>query len=92
MADQEIEELPILPVSLVERIIRKTGAERVSQGAVVELQLFLELYGKKVAIDALELAKHAGRATLDNIDVRLAVITAGKKIEVELGKKAEKRK
>lgn len=92
MNDKEkgIEGAPILPVSLVERIIRKAGAERVSQGAVLELELFLELYGAKVSAVALELAKHAGRVTVENIDVRLAVMTAGKKIEAEIGNKAEK--
>lgn len=92
MDDKGIEGVPILPVSLVERIIRKAGAERVSQGAILELELFLELYGSKVSAMALELAKHAGRVTVENIDIRLAVMTAGKRIEAEIAKRAGKMK
>ncbi len=64
---------PVLPLAPVERIIRKAGAERVSEDAGVELANVLEDYGLEVSREAITLAKHAGRTTVKEEDVRLAV-------------------
>ncbi len=65
--------VPILPLSPVERIIRNAGADRVSQGAGIELAKILEDFGIEVAREAIDLAKHAGRTTVKEEDIRLAV-------------------
>lgn len=64
---------PILPLAPVERIIRKAGAERVSEEAGIELAKVLEDYGLEVSREAITLAKHARRTTVKDEDVRLAV-------------------
>ncbi|MCZ7356353.1 MAG: histone family protein [Candidatus Methanoperedens sp.] len=65
--------LPVLPLAPVERIIRKAGADRVSEDAGIELAKVLEDYGLEVSREAITLAKHAGRTTVKQEDVRLAV-------------------
>ncbi len=62
-----------LPVSPVDRIIRKAGAERVSGEAAELLADVLEEKGKEVATRANELAEHAGRKTVKREDIRMAV-------------------
>ncbi len=64
---------PVLPLAPVERIIRKAGAERVAEDAGVELARVLEDYGLEVSREAMNLAKHAGRTTVKEEDIRLAV-------------------
>ncbi|MCD5409339.1 MAG: histone family protein [Methanocellales archaeon] len=62
-------ELPLAPVG---RIVRKAGAERVSEDARVMLANILEDYGLKVSAEALKLAGHAGRRTIKADDIKLA--------------------
>ena len=64
---------PILPLAPVERVIRNAGADRVSEGAGIELAKVLEEFGLEVSHEAIELAKHAGRTTVKEEDIRLAV-------------------
>ncbi len=64
---------PILPLAPVERLIRNAGADRVSEGAGIELARVLEDFGLEISREAIELAKHAGRTTVKDEDVRLAV-------------------
>jgi histone H3/H4 len=64
---------PVLPLAPVERVIRKAGADRVSEGAGMELAKVLEDYGLEVSREAITLAKHAGRITIKEEDIRLAV-------------------
>lgn len=63
---------PILPIAPVERIVRKAGAERVSEGAGIELARALEEHGLEVSREAISLAKHAKRTTVKEEDIRLA--------------------
>lgn len=65
---------PILPLAPVERIIRKAGADRVSESASIELGRVLEDYGMKVSMEATTLAQHAGRTTVKEEDIRLAAL------------------
>ena len=69
---------PILPLAPVERIIRKAGADRVSEGAGIELARVLEDFGINVSREAITLAKHAGRTTVKDEDIRLAVARINK--------------
>lgn len=62
----------ILPIAPVERIVRKAGADRVSDDAAIELTKVLEEYGLEVAREAILLAKHAKRTTVKEEDIRLA--------------------
>ena len=64
---------PVLPLAPVERIIRNAGAGRVSEGAGMELSNVLEEIGLEIAREAIVLAKHAGRTTVKEEDIRLAV-------------------
>ena len=63
---------PILPIAPVERIVRKAGADRVSEDAGIELAKVLEEYGLEVAREAISLAKHAKRTTVKEEDITLA--------------------
>ena len=65
--------LPILPLAPVERIIRKAGAERVSEDAGFELARVLEDYGIEISREAMVWAKHAKRTTVKDEDIRRAV-------------------
>ena len=59
-------------MAAVYRLIKKGGAERVSDEAAEELRLILEEIAVKIAQQAVELATHAGRKTVRASDIRLA--------------------
>jgi histone H3/H4 len=61
--------LPRLPF---ERILKKAGARRVSADAMEEFAKVMEERMFKIAEEAALLAKHAGRKTIMNQDVRRA--------------------
>ncbi len=54
------------------RIIKKFGAERVSDSAANELRKILEDIGENIAKQAVDLAFHAGRKTIKPEDIILA--------------------
>ncbi len=63
-----------LPHSTFERILRESAKGiRVSDGAAQALIEYIESIAKDVARDAAELARHAGRKTIIDSDVRLAI-------------------
>ena len=62
-----------LPVAAVDRIIRKASGIRVSESAAKELAVHLEEVGMKVAQEASLYSKHAGRKTVTDEDIRLAL-------------------
>jgi histone H3/H4 len=66
LAEQE------LGLAAVYRLIKKGGAERVSDEAAEELRIILEEIAVKIAQQAVELAEHAGRKTVRASDIRLA--------------------
>lgn len=62
----------VLPIAPLDRLIRKTKAERVSESAAVELGVILEELGQEIASRAADLAKHANRLTIKENDIKLA--------------------
>ena len=62
-----------LPLAAVDRIIRKATGIRVSESAAKELALYLEEEGMKIGQSAATFSKHAGRKTVTDEDIRLAL-------------------
>ncbi len=59
------------PESPLERVLRKAGADRVSNSAIREmLNILLELTDK-IAADAIAVARHAKRVTVKREDIIL---------------------
>ena len=65
-----LEELQIAPMH---RLIKKAGAERVSEEAANELRAVLEEIGIKISKEAFEFAVYAGRKTVKAEDIKIAV-------------------
>jgi len=63
----------ILPLAAMEKILKNNGAARVSADAKDALRIALEDEAKKVAEKANQIAKHAGRTTVKEEDIRLAL-------------------
>lgn len=61
-----------LPKMPFERILKKAGAKRVSQESLEEFAIVMEERLLKIAEESLALAKHAGRKTITDDDVRIA--------------------
>lgn len=63
-------EIPKAPIA---RIIKDTGAERVSEDAKAELAEYLEEVARDVAIEANNVAKITKRKTIKPEDIKLAI-------------------
>ncbi len=61
-----------LKLAQIERILRKAGAQRVSQGAKEALRDILEELALEIASLAVELAQHAGRKGVTAEDIKQA--------------------
>jgi histone H3/H4 len=61
-----------LPLKTVERILRESGAKRVSRSATRAFAVYLENLTMEVAREAGELAEHSGRKTITEKDIKLA--------------------
>lgn len=61
-----------IALASIYRIIKKYGAERVSDEAAIELRNILEGMGENIARQAVDLANHARRKTIKSEDIILA--------------------
>jgi histone H3/H4 len=61
-----------ISVASMHRLCKKTGAERVSEAAAIELARALEEIGLKIAKEALDYAVHARRKTIKTEDIEIA--------------------
>lgn len=64
--------MSILPRLPFERLMKKAGAKRVSEDAMDEMAKVLEEKMTEISREAALLAKHAGRKTILDEDVRIA--------------------
>ncbi len=62
----------LLPLAAMEKILRQSGADRVSDKAKVALKNTMEDLADEIATRAVNLAKHAGRVTVKASDIKLA--------------------
>ena len=56
----------------VEKLVRDAGAQRVSADAVERMNEVISEYGMKIAKYAVEIARHSGRKTVKENDIKLA--------------------
>ncbi|MHA1972384.1 MAG: histone [Candidatus Hodarchaeales archaeon] len=63
-----------IPNSSIDRIIRKGGAKRVAKSAIKALSSELEDYGIEIAQIAWEIARYAGKKTVEDKDIQLALM------------------
>ena len=61
-----------LGLSAMYRILKKSGAERVSDESAIELRRVVEEIAEAIAKNATDMSKHAGRKTINAEDVKLA--------------------
>lgn len=62
----------LIPLAAMEKIMKNSGAERVSDSAKAALKEVLEEIADEIARDAVKLANHAGRKTIKAEDIKLA--------------------
>lgn len=65
-------EQKVLPLAAMEKLLKKIGADRVSEDAKAALKEVLEDYGEKIGGHAIQIAKHSGRKTVKGGDIKLA--------------------
>jgi len=61
-----------LGLSAMYRILKKSGAQRVSDESAVELRRVIEELAEAIAKNAVDMSSHAGRKTVKAEDVKLA--------------------
>ena len=67
--------MAILALAAMDKLLRKAGAKRVSDGAKKALHEVLEAYADQISARAVQLSKHGGRTTVKADDIKLAVKT-----------------
>ncbi len=63
----------ILPAAAMEKILKKAGAQRVSEDAKEAMSNALETIAEEMAEKSIRFAKHSGRKTVKARDIKLAV-------------------
>ena len=62
----------ILPLAAMEKLLKKSGASRVSFDAKEEMREVLEKYAEGICEKAIRMSKHAGRKTIKSLDIKEA--------------------
>lgn len=62
----------LIPLAAMERILKLSGAERVSEKSKEALKEVLEDIAEEISSKAIRFAKHAGRKTVKAGDIKLA--------------------
>ena len=62
----------LLPLAAMEKILKQSGAERVSDKAKAALKAVIEEQAEQIAAQAVKFASHAGRKTVKAGDIKLA--------------------
>ena len=63
--------MAIIPAAAMERILRKSGAKRVSEDAKKAFSEILEKKGITIAEKAISIAKNCGRKTVLGSDIKM---------------------
>ena len=63
----------VLPLAAMDKLLREAGAPRVSDGAKEALAEVLEGYALTVGKSAVMFSQHAGRKTVTDADIKLAI-------------------
>ncbi|MFA9494668.1 MAG: histone family protein [Candidatus Bathyarchaeota archaeon] len=61
-----------IKVAPMHKLIKRAGADRVSEESAIALGIALEEIGVKVAREAIDYAHHAGRKTVKARDIEIA--------------------
>ncbi len=72
MGDNMAKKTTIIPKAPVARIIMNAGAKRVSAGAINTFVDILEDIAAEIATQANRIAKHSGRKTIQDGDIKIA--------------------
>jgi histone H3/H4 len=62
----------LIPLAAMEKILKLSGAERVSDKSKAALKEVLEDIASEIAENAVKFAQHAGRKTVKAGDIKLA--------------------
>lgn len=62
----------ILGLATMESLLKKNGAERVSEDAKIALREVLDEYASKICKNAIKFSFHAGRKTVREEDIKLS--------------------
>ena len=62
----------LLPLAAMEKLLKKAGAERISESAKIALKDMIEDIAEEIGSHAIKLAHHAGRKTVKARDIKLA--------------------
>lgn len=65
----------LIPLAAMEKVLKVSGAPRVSESAKVALKNALEDIAEEIAKNAIKYAMHAGRKTVNAGDIKLAANT-----------------
>ena len=60
------------PLSPLEKVARKAGAERISSSALDEMKVALLEMSDKIAVEAVAACHHAKRVTIKREDIQMA--------------------
>lgn len=63
----------LLPLAAMEKILKQCGADRVSDKAKVAMKNAIEEVAEEIGTRAVQYTKHAGRTTVKDRDIKLAV-------------------